>query len=132
VALDSEGRGEIPSLRRGTYVLSLDASGYAPLRLAAVSVPSPTLEVALTPGGSVEVLAGPATLAAGSARAQMLTASGAPYAFSPFATDGRLTLSTPVRRLANVAPGEYVLSVEGGPSRSFTVREGGATRVELP
>jgi len=37
-----------------------------------------------------------------------------------------------VRRLDNVAPGRYVLAVEGGARRELEVREGKGSVVELP
>jgi hypothetical protein len=52
-----------------------------------------------------------------------------PFIFSP---DGLIRLSSPVRRLETVAPGSYVLAVEGGVRKSFEVREGGSTVVGLP
>ena len=35
-------------------------------------------------------------------------------------------------RLENVAPGSFVLAVEGGAQKSFEIREGGAAVVSLP
>jgi large repetitive protein len=62
VALDGEGRGEVPSLKAGTYALRAESSGYAPASLPSVSVPSGTLSLVLTPGGSLEIRVGPQTL----------------------------------------------------------------------
>lgn len=132
ISLDSEGRGEIPSLKPGRYSLLADASGYAPAAVDSVSVPSSTLSLALTPGGNVEIHAGPKTLAAGSVRARFLSAVGLPYVYSLFAPDGQITLGTPVRRLENFAAGSYVLAVTGGESKPFRVNEGGTTLIELP
>jgi protocatechuate 3,4-dioxygenase beta subunit len=131
VPLDSSGEGEIPSLKPGTYTLRLAAAGYAPLALD-VAVPSAPLDLALTPGGSLEIHAGPETLGRPGASARILTAAGAPYSPSVFSPDGRIPLSAPVRRVENVAPGRYTLVVEGGASRDFAVVEGGKVVVEVP
>ena len=63
VSLDSDGRGEVPSLRPGVYELRAESSGYAPVSLPGVAVPSRSLSLLLTPGGSLEIQAGPTTLA---------------------------------------------------------------------
>jgi len=131
VPLDSEGRGEIPSLRPGRYTLRLGAAGYAPVALD-VAVPSAPLDIALTPGGALEIHAGPETLARPGASARILTAAGEPYLPSVFSPDGRIPLSAPVRRVENVAPGRYTLVVEGGAVRDFSVAEGGRAVVEVP
>jgi len=132
VPLDGEGRGEIPSLRPGSYTLMADASGYAAVTIPSVSVPSGPVTVSLTPGGNVEIRSGPKTLAAGTARASLRTASGAPVPISLFNPDGDFVLSTPVRRLENVAPGSYLLTVDGGGAKAFALQEGGLAVVELP
>lgn len=131
VALDSEGRGEIPSVKPGQYTATVDASGYAPVSFA-VSVPAPPVSVAMTPGGNVEIHAGPAALAKGSVTVQFLDGSGRPYAFSLFATSGRLTLSTSSRLIENFAPGRYTLTYQIGKPQEFTVSEGRTTLIELP
>ena len=129
VELDSEGRGEIPSVKPGQYTVMLDASGYAPITVQ-VSVPAPLVSVAMTPGGNIEVHAGPAALAARSA--QLLDGNNLPYAFAIFAQPGRIDLNAPVRRVENVAPGRYTLSYAGAKPQSFTVAEGQTTVIELP
>jgi large repetitive protein len=132
VMLDSDGRGEIPSLRPGSYVLTLYAAGYAPAVLAATS-PSPRVLVAVSPGGTLEIHAGAKTLAAGTARGQILTGDGQPYPFSPFAADGHLTLSAPIRRLENLGAGSYLLQMDaGGSPQPFQIAAGGLVVVTLP
>lgn len=131
VTLDSEGRGEIPSVKPGQYQVTVDASGYAPVSFP-VSVPAPPMALALTPGGTLEVRAGAATLAQGSATLQVLDGSGRPYAFSLFGPAGRLVLQAPVRVLENLAPGRYTLAAAGGKPIPFAVAEGQRTLVELP
>ena len=131
VALDSDGRGEIPSLPPGSYGLAVYASGYAPATLV-VTAPAPAVLLPLTVGGGIEIHAGAATLASGSARVQILTTGGQPYPFAFFSPEGRLTLTAPVRRLENLAPGAYVLQVEGAEPRPFEVRADTLTTIALP
>ena len=132
VSLDSDGRGEVPSLRPGTNEVRAESSGYAPISLPGVSVPSRTLNLLLTPGGSLEIQAGPATLALPQAAGHLIGAGGRPYMWSAFTPDGKIRLSAPVRRLENVAPGRYTFEVEGGERRDVTVSEGGRATVALP
>jgi protocatechuate 3,4-dioxygenase beta subunit len=132
VSLDSDGRGEVPSLKPGSYALRAESSGYAPVSLPAVAVPSPTLMLALTPGGSVEIQVGPQTQALPQASALLIGADGQPYMPSAFSSDGKIRLSGPVRRLEHVTPGRYALQVEGGARRDVNVTEGGTSVVGLP
>jgi hypothetical protein len=132
VTLDSDGRGEIPSLPPGSYGLAIYASGYAPAILA-VTTPAPAVLLPLTVGGGIEIHSGPVTLAHGSARAQIVTGGGGgPYPFSFGSPGGNLNLTVPIRRLENLAPGAYVLQVEGGEPRPFEVRADTLTTVALP
>jgi hypothetical protein len=132
VTLDSEGRGEVPSLKAGTYELRAESSGYAPLSLPGVAVPSRTLTLVLTPGGSLEIQAGPQTLALPQPAGRLLGADGRVYMWSAFTTDGKIRIPGPVRRLENVAPGAYTFEVEGGVRREVTITEGGRAVVSLP
>jgi len=132
IALDANGKGEIPSLKPGSYTLMADASGYAAVTVPNVNVPSSPVTVALTPGGSLEIRSGPKTLAAETARAHLLTAAGGPVPLSLFNPTGDVVISTPVRRLENIAPGSYVLAVDGGGSNSFSIQEGGLSILNLP
>jgi hypothetical protein len=95
-------------------------------------VPSAPVTVSLTPGGSVEIHSGPKTLTTGTAQMQILTAVGTPYPLNLFSSSGTFAVSTPVRRVDNLAPGSYVLAVTGGSQQSFAVREGGVAIVTLP
>jgi hypothetical protein len=132
VSLDSDGRGEVPSLRPGTYAVRAESSGYAPISLPGVVVPSRTLSLLLTPGGSLEIQAGPATLALPQAAGRLIGTDGRPYMWSAFTPDGKIRLNGPVRRLENVAPGRYTFEVEGGERRDLTISEGGRAVVALP
>jgi protocatechuate 3,4-dioxygenase beta subunit len=135
IALDSEGRGEIPSLKAGTYNVLIGSGGYAPAMLERVIAPMPQLPVALTPGGTVEIRAGGATLpSGGTVGVTFLDAQNKPYPLTVFSTSGKLTLRSPQQRVENFRPGSYTLAVDGasGTRRTFAVTEGGVTVVELP
>ncbi len=132
VSLDSEGRGEVPSLKPGMYEMRAESSGYAPASLPGVAVPSRTLTLVLTPGGSLEIQAGPQTLALPQATGRLLGADGRVYMWNAFTSDGTIRLTGPVRRLEHVVPGRYTFEVEGGVRREVTVTEGGRSVVTLP
>lgn len=137
IALDSNGVGEITSLKPGGYSLYVGASGYATVYLSGVGVPSQTVPVTLTPGGAADITVGPKSFVAGIAHGT-LQSGGMPYPYTPFATDGRLAITADAtgkagfRRLTNLAPGSYVLALDGGGGATFTVAEGGITPVTLP
>jgi protocatechuate 3,4-dioxygenase beta subunit len=131
VALDGDGRGEVPSLKPGRYALVLDSSGYAAQRFEGVVVPAAPLAVALTPGGAVEIRVGEAWRAKGSAI--LRNAAGQPQPLRAYGEDGRVVLSASgVVSLPNVVPGSYTLGADGVAPKAFTVTEGGRTVVELP
>ncbi len=52
--------------------------------------------------------------------------------WSSFTSDGKIRLTSPVRRLENVAPGSYSFEVEGGVRRDVAITEGGRAVVSLP
>jgi hypothetical protein len=137
IALDSSGVGEITSLKPGGYSLYVSASGYSTIYIPSVSVPSQTLPVTLTPGGAADITAGPKSFVAGIMRGT-LQSGGLPYPYTPFATDGSLSISADptglkgFRRLTNLAPGSYVLTLAGGGGTTFSISEGGITPVTLP
>jgi hypothetical protein len=132
VSLDSEGRGEVPSLKPGVYELRAESSGYAPARRPGVMVPSSAITLVLTPGGSLEIQVGPQTLALAEPAARLVGADGLVYMWSAFTTDGKIRLAGPVRRIENVVPGRYTLEVEGGVRREVDIREGLPSVAALP
>ena len=132
VSLDSDGRGEVPSLKPGMYEVRAESSGYAPVSLPGVAVPSRTVTLVLTPGGSLDIQVGPQTLALPQATARLLGADGRVYMWNAFTSDGRIRLSGPARRIENVVPGRYALEVEGGARQEVEIREGVPTTVALP
>jgi protocatechuate 3,4-dioxygenase beta subunit/5-hydroxyisourate hydrolase-like protein (transthyretin family) len=132
VPLDSQGRGEVPSVKPGSYELRLSSSGYAPLVRPGVMVPSSALAFALTPGGTLEIRVGTDTLALPQPEARLYRPDGRVYLPSIFSTDGVIPLGSPVRRMEHVAPGRYVLAVEGGARQEVEVGEGAVSVVALP
>jgi len=136
VALDSDGQGEIPSLRPGSYQLRATAQGYAPAGPVPITVPSSTVSLVLTPGGTLEIQAGPETMAAANPAGRILLASGAPYVPGPFGGQGPqaglIRFTSPIRRIENIGPGSYVFAVENGPRKPFEIREGGTATVVFP
>ena len=131
VPLDGEGRGEVPSTEAGSYSLEVRSNGYAPATLANVVVPSPPVEVRLTPGGTLEVRSGAKTLAKGTVTAKVADGSGAPYPVTAY-SDGKISIPSPLVRFENVAPGSYTLTVAGVEPQPFRIAEGGAAVVTLP
>jgi len=128
VSLDASGQGEVSSLAPGRYALYVSSTGYAPRVLPAVDVPSPTLALAMTPGGTVEIRT------AVSLSGRILDAAGAPYAPNPWRLDGSVNLAPPVVAWEHFPPGSYQLVVNGpGGERSFpfAVAEGRTTTLDM-
>jgi hypothetical protein len=125
VSLDSDGRGEVPALRPGSYELRAVSSGYGAVRVPGVSAPSPTVPLTLTPGGSLEIQVGPRTQALPKPEGVLTAADGRPCLWNVFTDDGRVSLRGPARLLENVPPGTYGFQVEGGERREVTIQEGG-------
>jgi hypothetical protein len=134
VGLDSDGHGEIPSVRPGSYQLRASAQGYAPVGPVTINVPSSSVNLSLTPGGTLELQVGPQTMALANPTAHITLASGAPYIGTFFGPgDGSLRLSPGVRRMENMSPGSYLIAVDGGGARkAFDIAEGGTATVVLP
>ncbi|MEO8348899.1 MAG: carboxypeptidase regulatory-like domain-containing protein [Acidobacteriota bacterium] len=128
VSLDSEGDGEISSLAPGSYSVSLFSGGYAPRTLPALAVPSPKLNLALTPGGRVEVRS------ESTVSGRVVDANGAPYPVGGWRRDGGVTVNAPASLWEHVAPGSYRLIVSGPSGEStypFTVSEGATAPVQI-
>lgn len=131
VTLDGEGRGEIPGLPPGSYSLTAQAAGYAPIRIPNVMAPSGGLRLPFTPGGTVEFRSTEEFLADGSRTGQLISLTGLPIGFGPNGP-GSFRLSRLTQRVENLAPGRYRLTLDGGVSKDFEVTEGGVTIVALP
>lgn len=132
VTLDSDGRGEVPSLNPGSYSIDVRGGGYSPALLASVTVPSPPLDVRLTPGGTLEIRAGSKALEKGTAKGRIVASRGEAYPVDPYTEDGRVTISGPLVRFSHVTPGSYTLTVDGGEPQAFRIAEGGFAVVALP
>lgn len=131
VSLDGDGLGEIPGLPPGSYALTAQASGYAPVRIANVMVPAPALKLAFTPGGSVEFRTTEEYLAGGTKSGQIVSLSGAPIGFGP-GGPGSFRLSRLTQRLENLTPGGYRLVLDDGTTKNFEIAEGGLAVVTIP
>jgi hypothetical protein len=131
VPLDSDGRGEVPALKPGGYELRVESSGYAPL-FQPTTVPSADLTLMLTPGGALEIQAGPQTLALPQPAGRLVRADGRVYLLRILSNDSRIRITGPLRRLENVVPGRYTFEVEGGVRREVAITEGGTSAVALP
>jgi protocatechuate 3,4-dioxygenase beta subunit len=131
VTLDGDGKGEIPGIPPGTYAVTAQSSGYAPVRVPNVMVPSMVLRLAFTPGGAIEFRTTEDFLKDGPKSGQLVSLSGAPVGMgqggpNPFRL-ARLT-----QRMENLSPGRYRLSLEGGIEKTFDVTEGGVAIVTIP
>jgi protocatechuate 3,4-dioxygenase beta subunit len=131
VSLDGEGHGEIPGLPPGSYALTAQASGYAPVRIPNVMVPAPALKLAFTPGGSVEFRTTEEYLAGGTKSGQIISMNGTPIGFGP-GGPGSFRLSRLTQRLENLTPGGYRLVLDDGTTKSFEIAEGGLAVVTIP
>ncbi len=131
VTLDSEGKGEIPGIPPGTYTVTAQASGYAPVRVPNVMAPSMLLRLAFTPGGAVEFRTTEEFLKDGPKSGQLLSLSGAPLGLGLGGPNSfRLARLTQV--MENLTPGRYRLSLDGGIEKTFDVTEGGVAIVTIP
>ncbi|HVO52685.1 MAG TPA: carboxypeptidase regulatory-like domain-containing protein [Thermoanaerobaculia bacterium] len=130
VQLDSTGRGEIPSLKPGSYSILASANGYAPSAYDGVTVPGSGLTVILTPGGTLDVDVQADRLAAGPIACQM-TARGLPLAYRQWGKRGDLSLARASTHLTNFPPVAGVLACPGTAPVAFTVPEGGSTRIAV-
>ncbi len=130
VRLDSAGRGEIPSLKPGTYAIVASASGLATVAYDGVSVPGPALAVVLTPGGTLDIDA-PAEKLKGGPLACVVTGPRGRLAFRSWGNRGALSLSTSSAQLTNFPPVAGTLTCPGSAPIPFVVAEGGSTRIAV-
>ena len=130
VQLDSSGRGEIPSLKPGSYSIIVNTSGYAPSAYDGVTVPGSGLTVILTPGGTLDIDVPAERLAVGPLSCQV-TARGLPLAYRQWGKRGELSLASASTHLTNFPPVAGVLSCPGTAPVSFAVPEGGSTRIAV-
>jgi hypothetical protein len=121
----------VSSLKPGRYRLMVDANGYAPA--IPNGIPSRRRRCRRrSRRGTIEIHAGDKSLVTGTLKGTLKTAAGQPYGFSLFNLDDRIVMSTTVRRIENVAPGTYLLAIDGGDTKTIAVNEGGTAIVQLP
>jgi len=131
VSLDSDGKGEIPGVPPGSYSVTAQASGYAPVRIPNIVAPATVLRLAFTPGGAVEFRSTEEFLAGGSKSGQLISLTGAPVGMGQGGPNS-FRLSRLSQRMENLTPGSYRLSLEGGVEKTFEITEGGLAIVNLP
>jgi hypothetical protein len=128
VALDTSGKGEIPSLSPGRYAVYFFAGGFAPRSIPSLQAPSPEVPVSMTPGGRVEVRCD------GAISGRLTDASGNAYLLGNGRIDGRLFAAPPLVVWENIAPGGYTFTVTGptgAKAYALTVAEGQTSRLDL-
>ncbi|MFI5181819.1 MAG: carboxypeptidase regulatory-like domain-containing protein [Thermoanaerobaculia bacterium] len=131
VALDSQGRGEIPSLAPGSYTIVAGATGLAPVAFDGVTVPGPALAITLTPGGTLDIDVS-AERIKGSPLACLVTGPGGrPLPLRVWGKRGDLSISTTLVQLTTFPPVSGTLVCAGSAPVPFTVTEGGTTRLAL-
>lgn len=131
VSLDGEGKGEIPGIPPGSYSVTAQASGYAPVRLPNILAPSMVVRLAFTPGGAVEFRTTEEFLSGGSKTGQLVSLSGGPVGMGTGGPDS-FRLSRQNQRMENLAPGSYRLTLAGGIDKTFEITEGGLAVVAIP
>jgi hypothetical protein len=131
VTLDGEGKGEIPGIPPGSYSVTAQASGYAPVRVSNVMAPSMVLRLAFTPGGAVEFRTTEDFLKDGPKSGQLISLNGAPVGTGS-GGPGSFRLARLTQRMENLSPGRYQLTLDGGISKTFDVTEGGVSVVTIP
>jgi hypothetical protein len=130
VRLDSAGRGEIPSLKPGSYSVLASASGFAPAAFDGVPVPGTGLVVTLTPGGTLDVDVPAERLKSGPLMCRV-TGRGTPLAWRLWGNRGEMSLSGSSTHLTNFPPVAGILTCPGSAPVSFMVTEGGSTRIAV-
>ena len=132
VSLDSTGKGEVPQLPPGTYAAYFFADGYAGQAFGGLSIPSPPLTLAMTPGGELDVRTDSAHVGA---IAALSTAGGLAVLWNAARFDPSFALAGTLTQRPHLAPGEYVLTVQfsdGPKSYTLSVGEGQTTTISVP
>jgi len=131
VSLDGDGKGEIPGIPPGSYVVTASSQGYAPVRIPNVMAPTTALRLLFTPGGAVEFRTTEEFLAQGPRSGQLVSLTGTPVGMGQGGPDS-FRLSRLTQRMENLAPGRYRLTLAGGIDKTFEVIEGGVAVVTIP
>jgi hypothetical protein len=131
VTLDGEGKGEIPGIPAGSFTVTAQPSGYAPVRVQNVLAPSTVLRLAFTPGGAVEFKTTEDFLKDGPKSGQLVSLTGGPVGMGQGGPNS-FRLARLTQRMENLAPGRYRLTLEGGIEKAFEITESGSTIVDIP
>ncbi len=126
ITLDNAGRGELPALSPGDYVLTVLAAGYAPRSLS-IQAPVAAIDIALQPGGRVQLRLPPAA----SIRVRLLDAAGLPQAVSGSDPAGWTAVAGPTTVWTNVAAGSYRLQSMTGGETPCVVTAGATSVVDV-
>jgi hypothetical protein len=126
LTLDNAGRGDMPALAPGNYLLTVLVAGYAPRSLV-IRSPVPTIDVSMEPGGRVQLRLPAVT----SNRVRLLDADGIAQAVSGSDTAGWASIVGPTTVWTNVAAGSYRLESMTGGVTTVVVRSGVTSVVDV-
>jgi hypothetical protein len=127
VSLDDGGRGEVPSLAPGRYVMSVEVTDYAPRSLV-IQVPVGAVNVALEPGGRLQLRSNPSS----ATRVRLIDASGVAQSVPRSNVAGWVDIVGPVTAWPNVAAGTYRLESMTGATATVVVTSGATSIVNVP
>ncbi len=123
---DRAGRADMPDLAPGNYLLTVLVAGFAP-RTLPIQVPTAALDVALEPGGRVQL-----RLPAGtSTRVRLVDGTGIAHAVPGSDPAGWTAIAGPMTAWPNVASGSYRLESMTGGVTSVIVKTGATSVVEV-
>jgi Carboxypeptidase regulatory-like domain len=126
VTLDNGGRADVPSLAPGAYLLTVLVAGYAPRSLP-IQVPTAAIDVAVEPGGRVELRLPTIT----STRVRLVDAAGIAQAVPGSDPAGWAAIAGPTTAWTNVAAGPYRLESMTGGVTAITVKNGTTLVVDV-
>jgi len=126
LVLDSGGRGELPAMAPGSYVLSVVVAGYAPRSLS-IQTPAPAIDVSVEPGGRLQLRLPAST----SNRVRLLDAGGIAQAVAGSDAAGWTSIAGPTTVWMNVAAGSYRLESRTGSVTPVVVRSGLTSVVDV-
>jgi hypothetical protein len=127
LVLDDGGRGEIPSLAPGRYLMTVEVADYAPRSLV-IQLPAGALDIALEPGGRLQLRSS----ATSATRVRLIDASGVVQSVSRGSLAGWVDIVGPVTAWPNVAAGTYRLESMTGATTTVVVTSGATSIVNVP
>jgi hypothetical protein len=127
LSLDDGGRGEIPSLAPGRYLMTVEVTDYAPRSLM-IQVPSGAVTIALEPGGRLQLKSNPLS----ATRVRLVDASGVVQSVPRSGAAGWVDIVGPVTAWPNVAAGTYRLESMTGAIATVVVTSGVTSIVNVP